>query len=301
MFPDVSRLAGILRPLAAAGLRIGREPLVQFFAAALLLFSADGLMHGSQQRPAGEVITISQGRVQQLADSYRLLAGRMPSRAELQALVDDFADEEVDYREAVAMGLDLDDTIVRRRMRQKLEFLSEDADASEPPSDEQLAAWLASHAADYRRRERISFRHVLASKDQRADTANADATAFLDKLRSGVDPEGLGDASMLPAALPLTTEEGVAALFGRAFAASVFAHAGEGWFGPVGSPFGAHDVLILSRESASDPTVDEVRDKLISDWIEARRAAKRNEFQARLRQRYHITVDWPEPYANEGE
>ncbi len=88
--------------------------------------------------------------MQQIADSYRLLSGRMPSRAELHALVNDFIDEEIGYREAVAMGLDADDTIVRRRMRQKLEFLAEDADASEEPSEQQLLAHLQSHAAVYR-------------------------------------------------------------------------------------------------------------------------------------------------------
>src|SRR5689334_5540209 len=117
-----------------------REPLVHFFVVALVLFTANRLLHGPAQQAPGDVITISQGRVQQIADSYRLLAGRMPSRAELQALVTDFIDEEIDYREAIAMGLDADDTIVRRRMRQKLEFLAEDAEASEEPSDAQLAA-----------------------------------------------------------------------------------------------------------------------------------------------------------------
>ena len=117
-----------------------REPLVHFLAVALVLFAANRLLHGSdaaQWRATRS--TISEGRVQQIAESYRLLAGRLPSRAELQALVNDFVDEEIGYREAVAMGLDADDTIVRRRMRQKLEFLAEDAEASEEPSEQQLA------------------------------------------------------------------------------------------------------------------------------------------------------------------
>jgi hypothetical protein len=140
-----------------------REPLLQFLAIALVLFTANELLHGGNLRPTGERITISQGRVQQIADSYRLLAGRMPSRTELQALVNDFADEEIAYREAIAIGLDADDTIVRRRMRQKLEFMAEDAASSEEPTDDQLAAWLMGHAAHYRLPERVSFRQVLAS------------------------------------------------------------------------------------------------------------------------------------------
>jgi hypothetical protein len=250
-------------------------------------------------RPTGEVITISHGRVQQIAESYRLLAGRMPSRAELQALVDDFIEEEIDYREAIAMGLDTDDTIVRRRMRQKLEFLAEGADASEEPSGAQLATWLESHAADYRLPSRIAFRQVLASTDTRGARATADAAALLTALQAGASAEGVGDASMLPSALPLTTEEGVASEFGEAFAARVFAQQGAGWFGPIPSPLGAHDVQITSREVARDPSLAEVRDKLRADWIAAKRAARRDEFQARLRQRYDVRIEWPQLYASQ--
>jgi len=270
---------------------------VHFFAVALVLFAAYSVLHGPEHRPAGASITIPQGRVNQIAESFRLLAGRMPSRAELQALVNDFADEEIDYREAIAMGLDADDTIVRRRMRQKLEFLAEDADASEAPTDGELAAWLHQHAAEYRVPERIAFRQILASSDIRGARALTDATGLRDKLNAGANPEELGDASMLPAVVPLTTREGVTSLFGEAFARHVFEqNACEDWFGPVASPLGAHDVQIMSREPARDPVFAEVRDQLRSDWIEAQRMAKREEFQARLRRRYHVTVDWPEPY-----
>jgi len=275
------------------------DPLLQFLAVAIVLFAADRLLRGPAPQASAQAITITQGRVQQIANSYRLLAGRGPSRAELQALVEDFIVEEIDYREAIAMGLDADDTIVRRRMRQKLEFLAEDAEASEEPSDAQLAAWLGSHQADYRLPARVAFRHILASSDTRGAKANADADAFLAELRRSADPAKLGDASMLPQALPLTTEEGVAMLFGASFAARVFSQTEDGWFGPVESPLGAHAVRILSREPARNPTLNEVRDKLRSDWIETHRHARRDEFQARLRERYEVRIDWPEPYASQ--
>jgi len=298
MSANGSPSVGLWPTITTSASRLAREPLAQFFAVALVLFSANSLIHGPDTGAPATAVVISQGRVLQIADSYRLLAGRSPSRAELQALVDDFIEEEIYYREAVAMGLDTDDTIVRRRMRQKLGFIIEDADASEEPSDDQLAVWLSSHAADYRLPERISFRHVLASSDTRGANAPTDAAAFLDALISGADPEDLGDASMLPSALPLTTRHSVAALFGDGFASRVFQHTDDTWFGPVTSPFGAHDVLVMSREPARNPTLNEARDTLRSDWIEARRIAKREEFQSRLRQRYDVSIDWPEPYAS---
>jgi hypothetical protein len=278
--------------------RAVREPLLQFLAIALVLFTANWLIRGSDPGVAGDRITISQGRVQQIADSYRLLAGRMPSQAELQALVNDFADEEIAYREAIAMGLDADDTIVRRRMRQKLEFLAEDAEASAEPTDTQLATWLTEHAAAYRLPARISFRQVMVSIDARRERTKSDATALLDQLRAGVDPTKVGDASMLPSALPPTTEQGMATLFGQTFATAVFAHPHvDDWFGPIDSPLGAHLVRVLSREPARDPVLADIRDKLRSDWIEARRRDQRDQFQARLRERYEVIVEWPEIYA----
>ncbi len=276
-----------------------REPLVQFIAIALVLFGANRLIDGGEPERSGESITISEGRVQQIADRYRLLAGRLPSRSELQMLVSDFVDEEVAYREAVTLGLDVDDTIVRRRLRQKLEFLLEDGAAIEEPADAQLSAWLDQHAAQYRMPERVAFRQIMASNDAHSTRARANAQAILEELRSGVDPTQLGDASMLPSAMPLTTQQGVARLFGEAFAAAVFAHANAGWFGPVASPLGAHAVLILSREPARDPALEEIRSKLRSDWIEARRRTKREALQARLRESYEIEVEWPDVYATE--
>lgn len=274
-----------------------REPLLQFLAIALVLFVANQLIHGSSVQFSSERITIAQGRVQQIAESYRLLAGRLPSRAELQVLVNDFADEEIAYREAIALGLDADDTIVRRRMRQKLEFLAEDAEASKEPTDEQLVSWLAEHAADYRLPERISFQQIMASADVRGERMNEEAAALLKQLRSGADASRLGDPSMLPSTLPPTTQHGVAALFGETFASALFEHTGEGWFGPVVTPLGAHLILVLSREPARAPLVADIRGKLRSDWIEARRRDQREQFVARLRQRYSVTVEWPEAYA----
>jgi hypothetical protein len=277
--------------------RAMREPMLQFLGIAFILFAANHLISGNSVQSSNERITISPGRVNQIAESYRLLAGRLPSRAELQALVNDYADEEIAYREAIAMGLDADDTIVRRRMRQKLEFMAEDADASEEPTDEQLADWLAEHGTDYRLPRRISFQQVMANADTRGAGMNEEALALLKQLRSGVDASRLGDPSMLPSTLPPTTQRGVAALFGEAFADALFAHPGEGWFGPLHTPLGAHLILILRRESERTLGLAEIRGRLRSDWIEARRRQQREQFLARLRQRYAVEVEWPEMYA----
>jgi hypothetical protein len=273
-----------------------REPLVHFLAIGLALFIANAVVNGADEGPAGETIVISEGRVNQIAESFLLLAGRPPTREELASLVDDFVSEEVGYREAVAMGLDADDTIVRRRMRQKLEFLIEDSAASEEPAQADLQQWLDANPDAYRLPERRAIRHVLASADRRGASAQADAGAFLAKLKSGVDPAKLGDSSMLPAAMPLTTEEGVASLFGTDFASAAFAGQSETWFGPVASPFGQHLVLVMDIEPGRAVQLAEVREKVRSDWIEHRRNIARDDFHARMRKRYDIRIEWPEPW-----
>ena len=278
--------------------RAVREPLVHFLAIGLLLFAVNGLIHGPDKGPAGDTIVISKGRVNQIVQSYFLLSGHLPATEELQNLVDDFVSEEVGYREAVAMGLDADDTIVRRRMRQKLEFLIEDGASGEEPTPAVLQAWMDAHPEGYRLPERRAIRHVLLSADKRGARTQADAAAALTSLIAGADPAKFGDQSMLPAALPLTTQEGMAGLFGTEFAATVFAHDGKSWFGPVSSPYGQHIVSIISVEPGRALQLSEAAEKVHADWVEARRNAARDDFHARLRKRYHIRIEWPEPWTN---
>jgi hypothetical protein len=273
--------------------RAAREPLAHFLAVALLLFGLNALLNPSAVRPSGDEILVTEGRIRQIAEGFRLTGGRTPEEAELKALVDDFVAEEIAYREALAMGLDVDDTVVRRRLRQKLDFLHEDVSSIGEPSEADLKAWLAANAERYATPERRSIRQVLASADRRGAAARTDAEAMLAKLRRGEDPANLGDLSLSPAITPLTTEAGLAAQFGADFAHAVFAASDETWFGPVASPFGEHLVLVLSKAGAVAPELETIRDRVRADWIDARRVELRAERQAALRQRYDVTVEWP--------
>lgn len=276
--------------------RAAREPLVHFLAIGAALFLLNGLINGPDEGPAGETIVISEGRVNQIAESFVLLAGRVPTREEVESLVEDFVSEEVGYREAVAMGIDADDTIVRRRMRQKLEFLIEDGAASDQPTQAEMQAWLDKHPEKYHLPERRAFRQVLFSTDKRGAGAASDAEAALASLRSGADPARLGDSSMLPAAAPLTTQEGVTGIFGADFASAVFTRQGEGWFGPIASPYGQHLINVSNIEQGRPVALAEVADRVSADIVESRRNDARDAFHARMRQRYHIRIEWPDPW-----
>ena len=110
---------------------------------------------------------------------------RPPTRQELDGIVKEYVKEEVLYREALAMGLDRDDTLVRRRLRQKLEFVAEDMADAVDPTDAELQQYLDEHPESFRVERRASFYQVYLSRDRRGDSLNADSMKMLAKLRSG--------------------------------------------------------------------------------------------------------------------
>jgi len=270
--------------------RLLREPLVHFLVAGALLFA----LHGSPPAAGPERIVVDGARVEQLVIGFTRVWQRPPTVEELAGLVDDFVREEIYYREALAMGLDRDDTIVRRRMRQKLEFLSEDLAALDAPDDATLEAWLAEHADAYRIEPRASLTQVYVSRERHGDDAEATSRRWLEALRSGAaDPSAIGDASLLPAKLPASSEREIARHFGDAFAAAVLRLEPGHWEGPVASAFGLHLVRVESREPGRPATLDEVRSAVERDWGTEQREKANEAFYQTLRQRYEVKVEMP--------
>lgn len=271
--------------------RLLREPLVHFLLGGALLFA----LYGSPPATGPERIVVDGARIEQLVLGFTRVWQRPPTADELAGLVDDFVREEVYYREALAMGLDRDDTIVRRRMRQKLEFLSEDLAALETPDDATLEAWLAEHADAYRIEPRAALAQVYVSRERHGEDTEATARRWLAALRSGEAADTLGDASLLPETLPLSSAREIARHFGDAFAASVLELAPGEWEGPVASAFGLHLVRVESREPGRAPSLDEVRSAVERDWASAEREKANEAFYQALRGRYEVTVEMPEP------
>jgi hypothetical protein len=270
--------------------RILREPLVHFFALGAGLFALFAWLRG----PAAEApdrIHVDTARIEQIAQGFARAWQRPATQQELDGLVVDFVKEEIYYREAVAMGLDRDDTIVRRRMRQKLEFLSEDLAPVAEPDDAALARHLAEHADTYRIEPQLALRQVFISRDRRGDAAFGDAHALLARLVADPAAAEAGDGSMLPASLPLSPLREIARVFGDDFAAEAAKSSPGRWFGPIESGFGLHLVFVESREEGRLPELAEVRDAVGSDWQAARRAEANETFYQQLRARYEVTVD----------
>ncbi len=153
-----------------------REPLLYFLLIGVLLFAMDAWLRPAPVAGAGRLeILVSEGRIRNLAQGFRRTWQRPPTRAELDGLVQDYIREEVLYREAKALGLDQDDTVIRRRLRQKMEFVSDDAAALDSPSDQDLADWLAAHPDAFRVEPRATFAQIYLDPRRHGDRLEADA------------------------------------------------------------------------------------------------------------------------------
>jgi hypothetical protein len=274
---------------------IVREPLVHFMAIGAAFFL---LWHflGVRVTPQPDRISITPGHVERLAQQWTKTHLRPPSAAELAGLVEQEIDEEVLYREAIAMGLDRDDLVIRRRLAVKMEFLTDDVAAVATPTDEQLQAFLRQHPDKFSIESLTTFSQVYINRSQRGEGASAEAERVLTLLNDQANPDWktLGDPLPLPNEYEAATEADVARLFGREFPRKLSALPVGRWSGSVESGYGLHLVLVRKRIAGRLPPLNDVRDAVLNEW----RAEQRQELNAHLqrqrRARYAVTVQWPD-------
>jgi hypothetical protein len=278
--------------------RLLREPLIHFLLIGALLFVVFSL----RQNPVAESpnrIVVDAGQVEQLMAQFRRTWMRPPTPQEVDGLVEGLIRDEVYYREALALGLDKDDPVMRRRLRQKLEFIFEDLTA-ETPTAEQLEAYLAENADYFRIEPRVSFQQLYINPDQRPDPI-ADARELLLGLEAGADPAESGDPSLLPPGMNLASTTEIARTFGREFADELSRMPPGGWAGPVYSGLGVHLVRVTDREEGRLPELAEVRPIVEREWLAKRRQELKDLSYERLRQGYEIVVEFPDPNAEAGD
>lgn len=282
--------------------RILKEPLVHFLLLGVAIFAAFSLVSGRDAVPR-DAIVVSAGKIEHLGALFERTWRRPATRADLEGLVDDFVREEVAYREGLAAGLDRDDTILRRRIRQKLEFLAEDFASRAEPSHAELAAYLAAHPENFRIESRLAFRQVFLDPEQRGDALEADARALLGALNGDPDLDAAlqGDRILLEHGYADVSVRDVANLFGARFAAAVVELEPGAWRGPIASGYGVHLVRVDDRTEARVPELDEVRAAVRREWDDARREEALEAFYAELLSRYEVRIEWPEPRAQNGD
>ncbi|MGF1492119.1 MAG: hypothetical protein ACFBSC_06650 [Microcoleaceae cyanobacterium] len=209
-------------------IRVIREPLIHFLLLGALLFGLYFWVNGSSinvssnrlGNPAiSDQIDISAGVIDLLRNNWRRQWGKNPSPEDLQDAVDQYLREEVLYREALKLGMDQNDLIIRRRLVQKMEFLAEDVDTLQEPTDEQLQPYLEAHAERYAIPSRFSFSQIYFSRELRGRQADTDAEQVLKQLQANPRnvQRGLGDRNMLPNQYTLQSPQEVAGLLVQTF------------------------------------------------------------------------------------
>ena len=280
--------------------RLWREPLTRFFAVGAGLFLVYAVV-GTPAPTADRRINIDQYELQALAALWQAQWKRPPTYDELTQLVVDRVREEVLYREALALNLDENDVLVRRRLAQKLEMALNDVAATVEPNGDDLVRYFEAHADRYVEPVGLTLTHRFFSSDRRGDTVDADARTALDALTAG----GTADDDSFHAAKTLALQDAdrLAQIFGTAFRDAVVVHAEQSrsphaWFGPVRSAYGVHLVRVDAFREARHQTIDEVREQVLEDWRRDYVAAREAERYAEMRALYEVDVA---PFASIGE
>lgn len=273
------------RPAVARILtRILREPLLHFALIGATVFAVAGWREGDFGGP--QEIVITEGDLRQMLIAWRAQGLPEPTPAAFRQMLEIKVREEVLYREALAMGLDKEDVIVKRRMAQKMDFLAEDLSALHEPTRQELAAYFAAHEAEFAIPPRISFRHAYFSPDTHGNGAEAAAEAAL----AAGDVTAGASRFMFQDVYRQSAPDDVARVFGPDFAGAVFGLAPGAWSGPVQSGYGWHLVHVDAMVPGRVPELEEVEEEVREAWT----AARREEFKAvayeAMREKYRVVL-----------
>ena len=279
--------------------QIIREPLLHFLIAGALIFAGYSATIDPKTTEGANTIRIGDTELQFLRAQYEKLWGRPPADHELAPLVKEFIREEVLYREGVAMGLDRDDIIVRRRIGQKMEFMIGDLAVPAEPDDATLATYLEANRDKYMEPPHLTFTHVYFNVDRRGAQARADAVAALNELGDRQRAPEVGDRFALAIDYADETVREVDQSFGPNFGEQLLAAPVGEWAGPVESAYGLHLVRVLARTEPQLPMFTELRDRLSNDYSYDTRQTANKLALERLTKRFQIVFDgsWTPPAA----
>ena len=276
--------------------RIVREPMIHFFFIGAILFAAYFAVNVNQQEPVEnegiEPVLIGESQIAHLELTWEQLWKRKPTKNELERLVNDYIREELLYREALALGLDENDTIVRRRMAQKMAFLSKGTGV-EPAESKTLRAWYQQRKDSYAFPPLVSFSQVFFSKEKRGDQVESDAAQIQAELGEKLpdDLESLpGDRSMIRSRWDLMSQLELVPLFGDTFAKIVMDLKPGEWSKPIESKLGFHLVYVYSKSDKRVPRFDEIETRIQMDWMQEQARHASDKMLGELIKKYKVTI-----------
>ncbi len=270
--------------------KLHKEPLLHFLIIGALIFVLFSIVNKDEIKISENKIVVSTGDIERLSENWSKKWNRPPTKTELRGLVESYIKEEVYYREALALGLDQDDTVLRRRLMQKMEFLSNDLAELNQPDATTLNEYFLDNQERYQQPARISFTHIYFSLDRRGAKVLEDAKGVLAGLNALRAPE-LGDSFMMEYDFVQETPFEVERLFGKGFAEQLFKSELNAWQGPIESGYGLHLVRIHEKIDSRMPELASVIDKVHTDWMFEHRQKMNKEIYERFKKRYEIVVE----------
>ena len=265
-----------------------REPLVHFVIIGFVLF----VLHGwVTSKAKANRIFLPRTHIEALSQDYLRKTGSLPTAEEQSWLVESLIRDEVFIREALEMGMDEGDPIIRRRLIQKMRFFIEELNPIADPTEDELKEYFLRHRKQYDLPKRISLRHVFINQTSTAEPWEKRATAFLDKLSSGTDPDSLGDPFIRGTFFRQRTQKEITEIFGARFAETVFSLPAGDWTGPIKSSYGIHLVLIESEPKAEPSTFEKMRPQVIRHLKAKRREEANRSAINRLKEKYDIEIE----------
>ena len=271
-----------------------REPLLHFLLIGVVLFLVYYLQNDDAAGADSNQIVITEAHVDRLISMWEKQRQRLPTRDELNGLIEGQVREEVLYREALNLGLDRNDAGVRRRLARKMEFLFADISDQVEPTESQLEDYLAANKEKFEVPGRIDFFQVYFNTDKHGEQAGEDAGMLLARLAqdsSNLDLGAAGDRFMFGYEHEQLSVAEVGSMFGMDFSERLFRLPVGSWQGPVPSSYGLHLVYIRHKSPTTLPGLDAVRDKVRSEWLSVQRREMDEIFYQRLREQYEVVVE----------
>ena len=277
--------------------KLMREPLVHFLLLGAAIFAAYSLMSDGTGGEPGKIV-VTHGQLASMRESFARTWQRPPTREEFEGLIRDRVREEVYYREALALGLDKGDSIIRRRLRQKMEFVTDDVAAGAQPTDDELNAYLQAHPDKFRVEQQFTFRQLYLNAEKHGDSLAPAAAQLVAKLNQAGGDTGfavMGDPFMLDNNFTAVPAGEVTKQFGEKFTAKLGEISPGRWQGPVESGFGVHVVFLAERTQGRLPPLKDVREAVSREWDSARRLEANKKIYQEMLKRYTVTIEIPKP------
>jgi len=277
--------------------RLVKEPLVQFLIIGACIYGAYALYGAPDEEVEDRTIVVDAARIEGFIGEWQRRWNRPPTRQELDGVISTYVREDILYRQAIAMGLSQDDPITRRRLAQKLEFLTNDIALFREPAEGELEQYFQDNQDLYREPDLITFSHVFLNPDKRAATTLDDAAQLLAQLQAAGEPDATtldaGDRFMLQSYYPEVSELDIRRQLGSGFSAAVMQLEPAQWHGPVLSGYGVHLVYVYSLQKAPPPLFADVRQTVLENWQSEQQEKFNAEFFESLKSRYEIVIAEP--------